>query len=68
MVCPELDRLTRGWTVRESNLGGDEIFHTRPARPWGPPSLLYNGSFPGVKWPGRGTHHPSPPSAEVENG
>jgi hypothetical protein len=26
----------------ESRWGG-EIFHTRPERPWGPPSLLYNG-------------------------
>ena len=28
-----------------------EIFHTRPDRPWGPPSLLYNGYqvFPGGK-------------------
>jgi hypothetical protein len=30
-------------TVRESNLGGGEIFHTRPDRPWGPASLLHNG-------------------------
>jgi len=22
---------------------GGKIFHTRPDRPWGPPSLLYNG-------------------------
>ena len=22
---------------------GDEIFRTSPDRPWGPPSLLYNG-------------------------
>jgi len=32
-------------------------FRTRPDRPWGPPSLLYNGyrlSFPGVKRPKRG--------------
>jgi hypothetical protein len=38
-----------------------EIFRTRPDRPWGPPSLLYNGyqvSFPGVKRPGRGVDHP----------
>jgi hypothetical protein len=39
-----------------------EIFHTRPDRPWGPPSLLYNGYrlFPGGKG-GRGvtlTTHP----------
>jgi hypothetical protein len=26
-----------------------------------------NGSFPGVKRPGRGADHPPPPSAEVEN-
>jgi len=26
-----------------SNLGGGEIFRTCPDRPWGPPSLLYNG-------------------------
>jgi hypothetical protein len=47
--------------------GGGEIFRTRPDRPWGPPSLLYNGSFPGVKRPGRGADHPPSPSAEVEN-
>jgi len=32
-----------GWTIRGSNPGGSGIFHTRPDRPWGPPSLLYNG-------------------------
>jgi hypothetical protein len=40
---------------------GGELFHTRPDWPWGPPSLLYNEyrlSFPGVKRPGRGLHHP----------
>jgi len=28
-----------------------KIFHARPNRPWGPPSLLYNGCrlFPGGK-------------------
>jgi hypothetical protein len=41
-----------------------EIFRTRPDRPWG---LMGTGSFPGVKWPGRGADHPPPPSAEVEN-
>jgi len=45
-----------------SNPGGDEIFRTRPYRPWGPPSLLYNGYrvFPGSKErPGRDVD-PSP--------
>jgi hypothetical protein len=33
------------------NPGGGEIFSTRPDRPWGPPSLLYNvyRVFPGGK-------------------
>jgi len=26
-----------------SNLGGGEIFHIRPERPWRLPSLLHNG-------------------------
>jgi len=47
---------------------GGEIFCTRPDRPWGPPSLLYNGYrvFPGVKRPGRGIDHPPPSTAEVK--
>jgi hypothetical protein len=43
--------------------GGDDIFRTRPDRPWGPPSLLYNGYrvFTGSKErPGRDAD-PSPP-------
>ena len=48
--------------IRGSNPGGDEVFRTCPNRPWGQPSLLYNGYrvFPGVK-SGRGvtlTPHP----------
>jgi len=47
-----------------------EIFRTSPDRPWGPPSLLYNGYrvFPGGKVrPGRDAD-PSPhSSAEVKN-
>jgi hypothetical protein len=51
-----------GWTVRGSNPGGSEIFHTCADRPWGLPSLLYNGYrvYPGVN-SGRGvtlTPHP----------
>ena len=45
-----------------------EVFRTCPDRPWGPPSLLYNGyrEFPGGKErPGRDAD-PSPlPSAVV---
>jgi hypothetical protein len=58
-------RLATGRTVRGSNPGGDEIFRSRPHRPWGPPSLLYNGyrvSFPGLKRPGCGASHPIPSS------
>jgi hypothetical protein len=53
----------------ESNPGGGDIFRTLSDRPWGPPSLLYNGyrvSFPGVKRSGRGANHQPPSSAEVQ--
>ena len=52
----------------ESRWGGGEIFRTCPDRPWGPPSLLYNGyrRFPGVTWPGRGVDHPHPSSADIK--
>jgi len=45
-----------GWTVQGSNPGGGEIFRICPDRPWGPPSLLYNGYrvFPGG-WRATGT-------------
>ena len=50
-----------------SNPGGDQIF--RPSnRPWGPPSLLYNGYrvFPGGSGGrGVGLTPPPPSSAEV---
>jgi hypothetical protein len=58
-----------GWTIRGSNPGRGEIFSTRPDRPWGLPSLLYNGyrvCFPGVKRPGRGVDHPPSSSARVK--
>jgi len=43
-------------------VGGGQIFRPRPDRPWGSPSLLYNGyrvTFPGVERPGRGVDHPT---------
>jgi hypothetical protein len=44
---------------------GGKIFRSRPDRPWGPTSLLYNGyrvCLLGVKRPGRGASHPIPSS------
>jgi hypothetical protein len=40
-----------GRMVNKKNPGGGAIFRTRPDRPWGPPSLLYDGYrvFPGGK-------------------
>jgi hypothetical protein len=58
-----------GWKVRGLNPTGGEIFCTHPDRPWGPPSLLYNGygvSFLGVKRPGQGVDYTLPSSAEVK--
>ena len=49
-------------------LADGEIFYTRPNRPWGPPTLLYNGlrvSFAGVKRP-RGGVEPTLSSADVK--
>jgi hypothetical protein len=43
-------------------------YSARPDRPWGPPSLLYNGYrvIPGGKVrPGRAADHSPPSSAEV---
>ena len=53
--------------VRGSNPGGSEIFRTCTDRPWGPPSLLYNGYrvFPGAKERPRRDADPSPPSSAV---
>jgi len=67
LQCPGDIRLATGWTVLGSNPGEGEIFRTGPDRPWGPPSLLYNGYwvFPGGKErPGRDAD-PSPPSSTV---
>jgi hypothetical protein len=55
------------YNVRGSNPEGAR-FSARRDRPWGPPSLLYNGYqvFPGGKvWPGRAADHSPPSSAEV---
>jgi hypothetical protein len=56
--------------IEKKNPGGAQIFRTRPDRPWGPPSLLYNGYrvFPGGKAAGAWCWPPTPSSVEVENG
>ena len=41
-IAQSVQRLAAGWTVLRSNPDGSEILRTRPDRPWGPPSLLYN--------------------------
>ena len=48
-IAQSVQRLATGWKVRRLNSGGGQIFCTRPDRPWGPHSLLYNGYrvFPG---------------------
>ena len=50
-MAQSVQRLATGWTVRGSNPCGREVSHTHPDRPWGPPSLIYNGHrvFPGGK-------------------
>ena len=56
-----------GWTVRDRIPVGTR-FSARPDRPWGPPSLLYNGYrvFPGGKVrPGRAADHSPPSSAAI---
>jgi len=61
--------MATGWTVRGSNLGGGGggIFRTRPDRPCGPTSLLYNGYriFPGGKERLGRDADPSNPSSAV---
>ena len=62
------DLLRAGRSADRIPFGG-EIFHARPDRPWGPPSLLYKEyrvSFPGVKRPRRGVDHPLPSSADFK--
>jgi hypothetical protein len=36
-------RLAKGWKVQRLKPGGGQIFCTRPERPWGAHSLLYDG-------------------------
>jgi hypothetical protein len=52
--------------ISEIYPGGSKTFCAHPERPWGPPSLLYNGyriSSPEVKRSERWVHHPPACSA-----
>ena len=42
-VAQSVKRIDTNWTVLGSNPDVAEIFRTRPDRPWGPTSNLYNG-------------------------
>jgi hypothetical protein len=42
------------YTVTVGGSRWGEIFHTRPDRPWGPPSLLYNGYRVFLRWKAAG--------------
>jgi hypothetical protein len=62
-VCRWVGCIFQLWSI----YGGGEIFLTCPDRPWGPPSLLYNGYrvFPGSKERPRRDADPSLPSSAV---
>ena len=58
-ISQSVQRLATGWWVWWWNPGHSVIFRTRPDRPWGLLSLLYNGyrvSFPGIMWRWPTTH------------
>ena len=67
-IPQSLQGLATIWKFLGSNPGEGEIFSTRPDRPWGPPSLLYNGYrvFPGGKAAGAWRWPPTPSGAEVK--
>ena len=69
LMVQSLQWLTTDCSVRGSNAGVDRGARFSGPIPTGPTSLLQNGyrvSFPRVKQPGRGAHHPSPSSAKVK--
>jgi len=65
-IAQSVQPLATGSTVRGSYAGGCETFRSRPDRPWGPPSLLYNGYrvFPGSKAAGAWRWPPTPHLAQ----
>ena len=70
-MAHSIQRLATGWTVRGSNPREWIFSATPPDRPWGPPSLLYNGcqiSFPVVNRLASGVNHTPSSSDEVKEG
>ena len=52
----------------DSQLGQKTFFSPKlPDQLWGPPSLLFWGSLPRVRWTGREANHSLPTSVEVKN-
>ena len=69
MIAKSVQRLAKDGRARDLIPGEGEIFLTRPDRPQGPPSILYDEHrvcFPRIKRPGRGVNRPPLSSAEVE--
>jgi len=63
-----IDSMRAGRSGDRISVGG-KIFSTRPHRPWGPPSLLYNVqrvSFPEVKQSACGVYQPPPSRVQVK--
>jgi len=65
--CRYSDSLRAGRSRDRIPVGG-EVLRTRPDRPWGPHSLLYNGYrvFPGGKAAGEGPWPPTTSNTEVK--
>jgi len=60
-IAQSVQRLATDWTVRESNPAGGARFSASVQTGPGAHPASYTvgtGSFPGVKRPGRGVHHP----------
>jgi len=67
-IAQLVSRLATSWTDRGSHHVGSEIFRIHPDRPWGSPSLLYNGNrvFPGCKKAVAWRWSPTVSNAEVK--
>jgi hypothetical protein len=60
--------LWAGWSRDRIPVGARFFAHIQTGPGAHPASCaVATGSYPGVKWPGRGAHHPPPSSAKVTN-